>query len=297
MNINQVSIQDYLSMEDSEKEKFFKKIKPEFSFKKVYRMRKTKNMKEFGYKQQNGFLTFIDEIKRTDVNMTNFYYLCVCDCGNWHILLNNHFNNNNTISCGCKKNELLKEKCKNTKKNFFDISNQTFGELKVLYPTDKRLFDCIVWMCECINCGGKQEVSGSMLRRGSRSFCEYCSKRRSKGELIISKILKDNNLFFEQEKKFIDCKFPDTKYYAYFDFYVEDKYLIEFDGQQHFQPEAFNNLSKNKAIKIFAQTKERDNFKNQWCEMKGIPLIRIPYTAINQLSVEDLKPETSRFLI
>ena len=42
---------------------------------------------------------------------------------------------------------------------------------------------------------------------------------------------------------------------------------------------------------------ERDTYKNQWCKENNIPLIRIPYTHLNDLCLEDLLLETSKFII
>jgi hypothetical protein len=36
--------------------------------------------------------------------------------------------------------------------------------------------------------------------------------------------------------------------------------------------------------------------KNQWCLDNNILLIRIPYTHYNDLCLEDLLPETSKFI-
>ena len=54
---------------------------------------------------------------------------------------------------------------------------------------------------------------------------------RSKGEEQIKEILLANKISFIQEKSFDDCRFPDTNRLARFDFFVENKYLIEFDGR------------------------------------------------------------------
>ena len=54
---------------------------------------------------------------------------------------------------------------------------------------------------------------------------------RSKGEETIKNILLKNNILFEQEKTFEDCRFPKTNRKARFDFFVENKYIIEFDGR------------------------------------------------------------------
>lgn len=37
------------------------------------------------------------------------------------------------------------------------------------------------------------------------------------------------------------------------------------------------------------ETQKRDKFKNEWCANKGISLIRIPYTKLKTLTIEDLR--------
>lgn len=41
------------------------------------------------------------------------------------------------------------------------------------------------------------------------------------------------NIPFETEKTFKTCKFFDTNALARFDFYIDNKYLIEYDGETH----------------------------------------------------------------
>ena len=54
-------------------------------------------------------------------------------------------------------------------------------------------------------------------------------------------------------------------------------------------------MKKNK--KSYLKTKELDEYKNQWCKENNIPLIRISYTHLNDLCIEDLLLETTKFLI
>ena len=42
---------------------------------------------------------------------------------------------------------------------------------------------------------------------------------------------------------------------------------------------------------------KRDKYKNQWCKDNNIPLIRIPYTHLKDLCIEDLLLETSNYII
>ena len=47
---------------------------------------------------------------------------------------------------------------------------------------------------------------------------------------------------------------------------------------------SFDYLNKNN----FKNTKKRDEYKNNWCKENNIPLIRIKYTQLNNLKLEDL---------
>ena len=47
----------------------------------------------------------------------------------------------------------------------------------------------------------------------------------------------------------------------------------------------------------FLERQEHDKLKNEWCKENNIPLIRIPYTHLKDLCIEDLQLETTTFLI
>ena len=82
-----------------------------------------------------------------------------------------------------------------------------------------------------------------------------CGCIKSFGEEKISQLLRENNIFFEREKQFNNCRFPDTNKMARFDFYVNNEYIIEFDGKQHFE---INNFFEQNLENI----QKHDNFKN-----------------------------------
>ncbi|MCC8068674.1 MAG: hypothetical protein LIO71_02785 [Ruminococcus sp.] len=139
-------------------------------------------------------------------------------------------------------------------------------------------------MCKC-QCGNKILVRTSYLTSG---HTQSCGCLLSKGENKIAFLLRENNIPFIQQKTFDTCRFNDTNYLAKFDFYVNNQYLIEYDGIQHFQNLYFSHAEKNK---------EHDEFKNQWCKENNIPLIRISYIHYDNLSIEDLLLNTTSFLI
>ena len=43
-----------------------------------------------------------------------------------------------------------------------DLTNQRFGKLIALYPTDKRSGSSVVWHCKC-DCGNECDVASSKL--------------------------------------------------------------------------------------------------------------------------------------
>ena len=76
-----------------------------------------------------------------------------------------------------------------------------------------------------------------------------------------------------------------------FDFYLpQQNTLIEYDGEQHFHPIQDDKYK-------YQELKERDEYKNQWCKNNNITLIRIPYTQYSFLSIKDLLPDSSNFII
>lgn len=179
----------------------------------------------------------------------------------------------------------------NSKTTEKDMLGKTFGCWTVISKTEKRNTSGIIfWHCRCI-CGTERDVIGNSLRNGTSLSCGC--KNISKGNERIAKILSENNLSFIREYKFKDC--IDKKELP-FDFYVENQYLIEFDGIQHYQPNFNSDNSWNTTEKVEI-TKKHDEIKNNWCIQKNIPLIRIPYTHLNKITIEDLKPETSKFKI
>jgi very-short-patch-repair endonuclease len=113
--------------------------------------------------------------------------------------------------------------------------------------------------------------------------CPSCSE--SKGEIFISEILKNNNIYFLKQKKFDTCR--STKGHKLkFDFYLPSiNICIEFDGQQHFEKcDFFGGEEK------FETQVENDTIKNKFCSDNGIELIRIKYndTNINELLINKI---------
>lgn len=113
----------------------------------------------------------------------------------------------------------------------------------------------------------------------------------SNGEKAIATLLTTYNIPFEREKTFPDLRYTNTNKPPRFDFYVNNEYIIEFDGQQHFK----GGFEKMSGMTLEEQ-QTRDEFKNTYCFKNNIPIIRIPYWHLNDLCIEDLQLNTSSFV-
>ena len=210
---------------------------------------------------------------------------CKCDCGNECDVVSPSLVNNKTKSCGCLK----KESDRKPKGNVKDLLGQKFGHLTVIERAGSDHRGEAKWECEC-DCSAHTHiiVLGSNLRTGHTTSCGC--ERRSKGELKVAELLNNNNISFVQEYKAFQFA---NKKWAKFDFYVNNQYLIEYDGETHY----LSNLHGWHNKEQLNAQQERDIIKNQWCKENNIPLIRIPYTHLDKLCIEDLQLETSQFLI
>ena len=163
-----------------------------------------------------------------------------------------------------------------------DLTGKSFKDLTAVEQTSQRDGGSVVW--KCMNeAGNIVYMAADKLKQYAANNKEISYNNYSKGELIIAHLLKDNDIKYEYQKTFINCRFPDTKGTPRFDFYIQNLYLIEYDGEQHFQGNKINE--------------KRDLYKNQWCQENNIPLIRIPYTHLQDLCIKDLLLETTTFRV
>ena len=214
-------------------------------------------------------------------------WLCQCKCGNQKIVSSKVLRNGHSKSCGCLKKE--------KPGRLLDITGQRFGHLIAVERMPRKFnnksYGSRYWKCKC-DCGNEHYVTTNHLMSGAIQSCGCTSI--SKGEEQVASLLKIHHIPYETEKTFQDCKF-ENNYLARFDFYINNKYIIEYDGEQHFKYKESNGGWNNK--ENYEKTKEHDEIKNQWCKDNNIPIIRIPYTHIKELCLEDLLLETTKFLV
>lgn len=97
--------------------------------------------------------------------------------------------------------------------------------------------------------------------------CPKCEKTMPVGEITVERFLLTNNIVYEKQKHF-----PDLSRYSY-DFYLPElKTLIEYQGQQHYEPvKVFGGEEQ------FKIQKKRDLLKKEYAEKNGYFLLEIPY--------------------
>lgn len=233
--------------------------------------------------QKFGRLTVIKEAEKDKHGFAR--WLCQCECGNKIITRGSNLREGKTKSCGCINKEQIAELGRSCAIN---LTNKKFGKLTALYPTEERHHGCVVWYCQC-DCGKIKKVGSDLLLTNKVSSCGCIGQ--SFGEEKITKILNENNIKYQTEVSFETCYNPETNMPLRFDFYIENRYIIEFDGEQHFKFTGGWNTEEN-----LKKTQFRDNIKNQWCKDNNIPLIRIPYWYLDNIKIEDLLIEKSNFI-
>lgn len=201
------------------------------------------------------------------------------------IVVGKYVNSNTKILCRCPVDgyewnalpgNLLKgqgcPKCAGILKR---TEEEFFKKIKQLHPNydvvTKYIDSHTSIKCRCRRCFNEWETSPDSLLNGSG--CPRCLE--SRGERAISSILTEHNILFERQKKFADCK--NIKCLP-FDFFIPEYNLcVEYDGEQHFTPVRFGEISEERAKAQFLKSQTNDRIKTEYCKRNNIRLLRIPY--------------------
>lgn len=122
-----------------------------------------------------------------------------------------------------------------------------------------------------IKCDTEYITTPNKILQGRK--CPNCNKSSSL-EQEVRNILKKNNITFKEQYTIGDCRkiLP-----LRFDFALDvdsSLFLVECQGQQHYKDiSIFDSLENNR---------ERDLIKRNYCKLKNIPLIEIPYWDIKK---------------
>ena len=225
-----------------------------------------------------GQLTVIDQNKtyRKENNIKGYhaYWNCLCSCGNTTIAKGTDLSGGKTTQCKqCAGNQLI------------DETGNRYGYLTILNYLRTENHQTI-WLAQC-DCGNQCEVRINDLRRGRAKLSCGCKSIRSKGELEIEELLKQNKINYQAQYVFDNLVGQRNRRLPY-DFAIltpdnQVQRLIEFDGQQH-------NISVNYfgGDKVLNRRKELDKIKNNYAKEHHIPLIRISYDKLSKITIEML---------
>lgn len=203
-------------------------------------------------------------------------YRFLCDCGKIIKKSLHSVKSGNTRSCGC----LLDDFRNSTK---YDIIGQRFGKLVVESYAGSNKFGGTDFNCLC-DCGRATVVSRNSLVQGNT---KSCGCMRSIGENNIRQILEDKEIRYKSQYSFHDL-LSESGGYPLYDFAILDnennvERLIEFDGEQHQRPyDYFGGEEK------FLKVQKNDSLKNQYALSHNMPLVRIPYSKRDFMTLDDL---------
>jgi len=214
------------------------------------------------------------------------FWNCLCtECGSTFKSTHGRLMSGNTKTCGCASRKATLER--NLKLSDIEIG-KTYNYLTPIkylglkYATENSRKRRSYYLCKCELCGKEVEVTSNALVSGRTKSCGCL--HLSYGELRIEQILIENNISFEKQKTFNTCLSNSNKKLR-FDFYINNSFLLEFDGEQHFHSSATSKWNTEENLQ---KTKERDEIKNTWCKNNNIILKRIPYTKLTTLCLEDI---------
>jgi len=189
----------------------------------------------------------------------DFIQICCPIHGNFTQRISHHLAGHGCSQCGKSDRKLSLDefiaKAKVTHGDFYDYSD-------VVY---KNIHTKVGVICPV---HGKFLVDPALHIQ--RTGCPKC--RSSKLHKFVRAFLISNNVKFEEEYRFADCR---NKYPLPFDFYCPDlNILIECDGEHHHKPVNFSG-DIIKANSQFEITQQHDTIKTKYATDHKIKLVRI----------------------
>ena len=212
-------------------------------------------------------------IKQLENKNNQRVWLCKCDCGKYKEIITGKLGI--TRSCGCIKGNRTNNHSSNGGRKPIDLTNQRSGKLIAIEPTTERRNGSVVWKCLC-DCGNIAYVTAHSI---NNKCVQSCGCIKSIGESNITTILQENNINFIKE---YNIKIDNNN--RRFDFaIVEDNKvirLIEFDGPQHDKDNVSGYFKSS-----YDDLHQRDLEKNNWAKKQNIPLVRIPYSLRDNITM------------
>lgn len=201
-------------------------------------------------------------------------WVCQCQCGAIKTVVGSSLRNGSSTSCGCYKAENSRI---NNGKFINEIGNR-YGKLIVIAQDEELSKEKhrAQWICKC-DCGNTITTSSKCLRDGKTKSCGCLL---SIGEENIGKLLATTKIKYRNQ---YGVNIND-KWYRYDFAILSDEQIpirfIEFDGIQHYDNSQLHWGKTSKEVQI------RDKIKNQYAKENNIPLVRIPYSERDNITLE-----------
>lgn len=215
-------------------------------------------------------------------------------------LIEEYVANNSPMDCKTKDGYILKHSYSNIKKtrdiyhycfspayngsNFIHNINNYFKLNNIdcvanSYEINEKYSGSGTIHCTC-ECGEEFETCFASIKNG-RYRCDICGKITSNMENKVKIWLDENNIEYEQQKRFENCK---HKRCLPFDFYIPKLNIcIEVDGEGHYELVPYSDkMTIEEMQENLEKTQMRDKIKTEFCENNGIKLIRIPHYDIKR---------------
>lgn len=135
----------------------------------------------------------------------------------------------------------------------------------------------------CLKCGNIRSVSAIALLTGSPAClaCEKSNGYYSKGERAVASLLMQADIHYQYP--FVSDDLVD-RYPLHYDFRVNGKYLIEYQGEQHYR--AIDWYGGKRQLDY---QRRHDQMKRNWAKKNGFVLIEIKYS-------DSVKDKLGRYL-
>lgn len=208
--------------------------------------------------------------KMEDIKNNTSYITYICPIhGEQRMRISNLISGKGCPECSIEtKGELYRLSPDEVEQRVADLGGKLLNKQDYVNRVERNL------IIECAYCGNPFTTSLVLFAQHGGQMCPNCKDTESIGERKIRVYLESNNIIFEQEKWFSDCR--DIKPLP-FDFYLPDyNTIIEFDGEQHYRQGHF-------AHSHLSYTQAHDEIKNEYCKNNNIKLVRIPYWNINDI--------------
>lgn len=217
--------------------------------------------------EQKGYvlITKMEEIKG---NGTYIIYLCPIH-GEHKMRIYNFLSGRSCPDCSLDiKSEKYRLSPDEVEKRINTLGGKLLNKGDYINRYEKNL------VIECIYCGVPFVTSLVLFTQHGGQMCPNCKDAESIGERKIRIYLESNDIAFEQEKWFSNCRDINP---LPFDFYLPNyNMIIEFDGEQHYRQGHFTHSK-------LEYTQAHDAIKSEYCKNNNIKLVRIPYWDINNI--------------